>query len=55
MNKCIMPEMPYCPVCKYGHVTYKDEDYDGIEQPTECEWHCMIGKIPSEEDNNEKM
>lgn len=29
---CIMPEMPYCPACKYGYIVKIDE--------TECEWHC---------------
>lgn len=43
-NNCIMPEMPYCPACEYGHIVYKDEDYDGIEPPTECEWVCTLKK-----------
>lgn len=29
---CIMPDMPYCPACKYGYIVEIDE--------TECEWHC---------------
>lgn len=40
ITNCIMPEMPYCPNCKYGYIAYKDEDYGGIETPTECEWIC---------------
>lgn len=30
---CIMPEMPYCPACKYGLIVPIDE--------TECEWKCL--------------
>lgn len=30
---CIMPEMPYCPACKYGLIVTIDE--------TECEWKCL--------------
>ena len=30
---CIMPEMPYCPACKYGYILEIDE--------TECDWHCI--------------
>lgn len=30
---CIMPEMPYCPVCKYGLIIPVDD--------TECEWECL--------------
>lgn len=41
-ERCIMPNMPYCPSCKYGNVVYKDEDYDGYETPTDCEWSCLL-------------
>lgn len=34
---CIMPEMPYCPACKFGHVFYPD-DAESIYD--ECEWVC---------------
>ena len=31
---CIMPEMPYCPACKYGHIC-------AIEgSDTDTEWIC---------------
>lgn len=30
---CIMPEMPYCPACKYGLIVPIDK--------TECEWRCL--------------
>lgn len=30
---CILPEMPYCPACKYGLIVPIDE--------TECEWKCL--------------
>ena len=42
-GKCIMPEMPYCPDCKYGRVEYPDwvetrEDaYD-----SGCKWICTL-------------
>lgn len=35
---CIMPEMPYCPACKYGYIVKIDE--------TECEWHCTYDGCP---------
>lgn len=31
---CIMPEMPYCPACKYGYIRM-DENSD-----TDTEWVC---------------
>ena len=53
-NKCIMLEQPYCPCCPHGYISYKDEDYDGYEPPTKCEWYCMIGAMDEEEgDNND--
>lgn len=40
---CIMPEMPYCPACKYGLIIPTCD--------TEEEWECMYdGK---EEDESE--
>lgn len=33
---CIMPEMPYCPACKYGYIQ-RDENSD-----TDCEWICLL-------------
>ena len=47
-DKCITPEMPYCPSCPKGGVIYKDEDCDGYEEPTDCEWYCMIGGLEDE-------
>lgn len=41
-ERCIMPNMPYCPDCKYGNISYKDEDYDGYEPPTSCKWNCLL-------------
>jgi hypothetical protein len=43
MDKCIMPEQQYCPCCPNGYISYKDEDYEGYEIPTECEWGCTLG------------
>ena len=40
--------MPYCPSCPKGGVIYKDEDCDGHEQPTDCEWYCAIGGLEDE-------
>lgn len=34
-NNCIMPEMPYCPACKYGYV----EHFEGND--TDTVWHCL--------------
>lgn len=34
-NNCIMPEMPYCPCCKYGYV----EHFEGND--TDTVWHCL--------------
>ena len=34
---CIMPEMPYCPCCKYGYIVYIDE--------TETEWRCLYNDL----------
>ena len=31
-DRCIMPEMPYCPACKYGYIEYLNE--------TDTVWHC---------------
>ena len=42
-NKCIMPEMPYCPTCTYGRVEYPDwvETYEDT-QGCECKWVCLL-------------
>lgn len=44
-DKCIMPEMPYCPACPHGHIEYPDwvetyEDTQGCE--CECKWVCLL-------------
>lgn len=33
---CIMPEMPYCPACEYGHITASENNPD-----TDCNWECL--------------
>lgn len=57
---CIMPEMPYCPVCKYGHVIISEDapDADGT-------WVCLCtdeniqwfgeSTEPPKEDDNERF
>lgn len=34
-KNCIMPEMPYCPACKYGYI---EQDLDDDTCTT---WHCL--------------
>lgn len=31
---CIMPEMPYCPACKFGYIHYYENN------DTDTEWVC---------------
>lgn len=38
-NNCIMPEMPYCPCCKYGYV----EHFEGND--TDTVWHCLKKEV----------
>lgn len=43
-DRCIMPEMPYCPACCYGHIVYPEsvetaQDLEGCS----CEWVCLLG------------
>jgi hypothetical protein len=41
MNEnCIMPEQPYCPACKYGVITYPED---------EEEYAMMTGNAPENE------
>lgn len=39
---CIMPEMPYCPACEFGRVSYPEwvETYEDT-QGAECNWECL--------------
>ena len=49
-DKCIMPEMPYCPACPHGYISYSDdiETYSDLEGCS-CEWICLLtGKEYSE-------
>jgi len=43
---CIMPEMPYCPCCKFGVIDYGDaETYEDTQGPfCKTEWHCTCTK-----------
>ena len=46
-NKCIMPEMPYCPSCQHGievHEEWMRED--------ECKWVCLLD-TDDESDNHD--
>lgn len=42
---CIMPEMPYCPACKYGYITKSEDAPD-----TDCEWVCLYKEKENETD-----
>lgn len=35
-TRCIMPEMPYCPCCQYGHIVLN------LYDDTRCEWRCLL-------------
>jgi hypothetical protein len=35
---CIMPEMPYCPCCKFGRIEQSFED------PDNPDWICLCTK-----------
>lgn len=43
-EKCIMPEMPYCPACTYGYVTYDSNEVEcKADIPgSSCGWHCKL-------------
>ena len=45
-KKCIMPECPYCPSCKYGYI-YHNEDW---EDDT-TEWNCLLTEEDWEKEN----
>ena len=34
-DKCIMPEMPYCPVCPHGYIVADFDEED-------VEWICLL-------------
>ncbi len=38
---CVMPEMPYCPICEYGRVEYPEwvETYEDTYD-SGCKWVC---------------
>lgn len=44
---CIMPEMPYCPACKYGLILPIDE--------TDCEWRCLYDGQEETETNRDAI
>lgn len=38
---CVMPEMPYCPACDFGHIVYPaDTESIWDTYGGECEWVC---------------
>jgi len=44
MNVCIMPEMPYCPACKFGRISQPEwcETYaDTLGVAGESDWQCL--------------
>lgn len=52
-NKCIMPEMPYCPACEYGMIIYP-EDADNIYD-VDPEWVCLLKNISKKESNDNEV
>lgn len=49
-DNCIMPEMPYCPACRYGYIVYPEwvetaQDLEGCS----CEWVCLLEGAPPHE------
>jgi len=46
-EKCIMPEMPYCPCCEHGLIIYP-EDVNSIEG-CDTQWVCLL------KDKNERV
>lgn len=39
---CIVPEMPYCPSCRYGCTTFpEDTTKQDLIDGCECEWGCL--------------
>lgn len=38
---CIMPEMPYCPCCPHGIISYPEETYPG-EEGIFTDWNCAL-------------
>jgi hypothetical protein len=41
-ESCIMPEMPYCPACQYGYVSFYNDDFEGIENIQFTKWCCCL-------------
>lgn len=44
-EKCIMPEMPYCPSCPYGSVVYDEDSFYAGDDIVYTEWLCSLGAI----------
>lgn len=45
-DRCVMPEMPYCPCCEHGIVVYPE---DATSEDVDCEWVCLLqGKEEAE-------
>ena len=38
-KKCLMPEIPYCPACKYGYIEHFEDD------ESRTEWHCLAPDV----------
>lgn len=51
-EKCIMPEMPYCPCCRYGLIIYP-EDTNNIYD-SDPEWVCMLESEEKEKDDSSR-
>ncbi len=39
-DSCIMPESPYCPLCRYGLIIYPEDTMPG-EEDVFTEWRCL--------------
>lgn len=38
-TRCIMPEMPYCPACQYGHIV------PDLDDDTCYTWYCLLKSL----------
>lgn len=55
-DKCVMPEMPYCPVCEHGLIVYPEwvETYDDTFD-SGCEWICRLEVSTTKGERNGKV
>lgn len=41
-ERCIMPEMQYCPACKYGLIIPSEDYIPGDCLPQSEKWKCLL-------------